>query len=118
MYIASLTASNRADWIKDISILSTDDNSGIDITSATIVVSVREPEGDNKGYQRLYGSTSDGKITFPDPADTSKFRWTFSRDAMAAMPAGDYDIGITIEIDGVTTQAATGKVYIIDGVVP
>lgn len=37
---------------------------------------------------------------------------------MAAMPAGDYDIGITIEIDGVTTQAATGKVYIIDGVVP
>lgn len=118
MYIASLTASNRADWIKDISVLSTEDNSGIDITSATIVVSVRDPEGDNRGYQRLYGSTSDGIITFPDPTDTSKFRWTFPRASMAVLPAGDYDMGITIEIDGVTTQAAAGKIYIIDGVVP
>lgn len=118
MYTGSLTASNRADWIKDISVLSTEDNSGIDITSATIVVSVRDPEGDNCGYQRLYGSTGNGVITFPDETDTSKFRWTFPRAVMAALPAGDYDLGITIEIDGVTTQLAAGKLYVIDGVVP
>lgn len=98
--------------------LSTEDNSGIDITSATIVVSVRDPEGDNKGYQRLYGTTANGIITFPDPTDTSKFRWTFPRASMATLCAGDYDIGITIEIDGVTTQASEGKLYITDGVVP
>ena len=118
MYAGSLTASNRADFIKDISVISTEDNSGIDVTSSTIVVSVREPEGDNKGYQRLSGSTTDGAITFPDPTDTSKFRITFSRNAMASIPAGDYDMGITIEINGVTTQVASGKLYVIDGVVP
>lgn len=118
MYTGSLTASNRADWIVDVSALDADTNDAIDITDATIVVTARDAESDNKGYQRLYGSTSDGIITFPDPTDTSKFRWTFPRATMAGIPAGDYDFGATITQDGVTTQIFAGKLYVVDGVVP
>jgi hypothetical protein len=111
MYLGTLQpVSNKATWVETVEVRD-DDNEPLDITSATIVVAVR-----NKKSKRveLTAETGNG-VTLP--GDTGVFQFTFSVDQMGGLCPETYDVGVTIEIDDVTTQLFIGTVAVLDGVV-
>lgn len=109
MYEGSLgKVSNREDWIQTIECV---DENGADvtITGATIELAVRK-NGDSTAT--LTADTTDG-ITISTPS----FTFTFDSTDMANLDAGQYEVGVVIEIAGVRTQLIVGTVSIVDGIV-
>jgi hypothetical protein len=107
--------SNRASWVFVGLITDLDDNP-IDISACKLVFQVsggvnRSPQG------RLTASTDNGKLTV---IDLGKFQWSFTREEMGSLCAGQFDTGLTLTNDDgtQTVQLLVGPLPIVDGVVP
>lgn len=100
--------SNRETYIQDMQVLDENDDP-IDVTGATIVFEMRE-RTDTSAV--LSADTDDG-ITI----STTTFTIRFEVDDVRDLEAGEYEVGITIEMDGDTTQLVAGSISVVDGVV-
>lgn len=109
MLIASIDASNKADWIVDITATDADSGVAIDFTGANITVVLQ----DENGNTVLTGTTGNGKVTLP-VVGTIEFHFT-SND-MATLQPASYSIGCVYNINSVTTQLFTGSVSVYDGI--
>ena len=109
MLIASIDASNKADWIVDITTTDADSGVAIDFTGASITVVLQ----DENGNTVLTGTTGNGKVTLPT-VGTIEFHFTPSD--MATLQPATYAIGCVYKINGVTTQLFTGSVAVYDGI--
>lgn len=104
--------SNRADWSQPFEIIDDDTNNSItDIAGVSMRIEVREQRSNRP---RLVASFDNGKIT---NLGNGVLEWHFSRSEMTGMCAGTYEIGVTLERDGLTTQYLIGIVPIVDGIV-
>ena len=103
--------SNRQDWIDQIEVLEEDDTL-VDLSAAVIVLSVR----DKRSKQNLLtAQTADGTILIQG---LGIFQFTFTLSQMRGLDASkQYEVGCTIQLNGVTQQFFVGNVPIIDGVV-
>lgn len=105
-------ASNRANFEQSFQFEDADNGDLIDFTGDDILVfSVN----DQLGRQVLTASTEDGGITY---ADSMTPVVSFSRATMTGLCAGEYDVGMTMERNGETTQMLVGTIQIVDGIVP
>lgn len=110
MYTGSLgTVSNDETWEQSVDVVD-DTGADVTITGATIKLGVRAKGDDSTS---LTASTDDGSITIVTP----RFTWTFAPSSMNSLDAGTYDVGLTIEISGTTTQLIIGTVAVVDGIV-
>ena len=101
--------SNRETYIQDIQAFDEDDEA-IDLTGATIVFEMRDRASN---ASKLIASTGNGKVAIV----TTTFTVTFDTTDTATLDAKDYDLGVTIEIDDITTQLFAGTISVVDGVV-
>jgi hypothetical protein len=123
MYYGNLNVvSNRADW-QEVFVL-TDEDTGdlIDISGCDITLSVAccRPSYLSDGYGFggpvgviLTGSTDTGEVTLPD---VGTFQFIFTKDRMASLCQGEYQIGIRISQDDRTVQLFAGTVKVQEGV--
>ena len=81
-----------------------DDGEAIDLTGATIVCEMREPD---EGANTALTVEIDEEIFIISLTDAQT----------RALTPGDYDIGCTIEIDDFVTQFFIGVLPVVDGVV-
>lgn len=101
--------SNRADWSDSYELV--DETTGetiTDLTGLTVKMQVRK-----NGSLYLSAETGDSHIT------TDAFGLItieFDATEMAALEQGTYDIGMTIERDGVTEQQFIGSLPVVEGV--
>lgn len=113
MYQATLSpVSNRADWLMSFEIVDDDTGEAIaDLTGISVVIEIRE----SRCYSpRLTASTDNGKIV---DAGNGIMEMLFTRDDMAGVCAGSYEIGVTVERDDFTSQYLIGTLPILDGIV-
>lgn len=104
--------SNRADWIETVELLNDDTEEVITaLAGMTAVVEVRSV---NPSYCCLRGTTEDGHISVNE---YGIIQWHFTRSEMANLTAATYEIGFTVEIDGITEQEIIGSLPVLDGVV-
>lgn len=109
MYKGSLgEVSTREDWIQAVDVVD-ENGDDVTITGATIRLAVRK-KGDTA--PSLTAEDGDG-ITISTPT----FTWSFDPDDMGGLCPGQYEVGVTIEISGETTQLIVGTVTIVDGIV-
>jgi hypothetical protein len=105
-------ASNRADFkfqVKLIDQLHTGDF--VDLDYALITVALRSiPQWE----PAINGTNLDGHVVV---LGLNVFEVRFTRQEMTQFPAGDLDMGITVEVDGATYQLFSGQVPVVDGVV-
>jgi hypothetical protein len=120
--------SNRASWIDVVEVTDLEDGSPIDLTQAQeIVVQVVSRIYDNyyrydygfgvggyTGAWQIIATLSGGKIVLIQPG---MFQFSFTRSEMNTLPGGDYDVGMTITIDDITTEIFIGQVPIREGIV-
>lgn len=113
MLMANIEAiSNREDWTDQVQIF--EDNEVVDITGATIVLAVREKTSKTN---KLLAQTGDG-VTIDDGAN-GLFSFSFPVASMRGMNASiAYEVGCTVELNGVTKQLFIGTVSVLDGIVP
>jgi hypothetical protein len=103
--------SNREDWV-NTSEVRDQDNNLVDLTTATIVVELRDK---NAKRVLLSAKTADNTITIPS---TGFFAWTFGVSQMRSLDASvAYEIGCTIQLNGITHQYFRGSVPVLDGIV-
>ncbi len=116
MYTGTLAAaSNKADWKFTISLADPDSGDVVDLTGATVKLSVREQ---NSKRTILSGSTTDGKITLSDPTNGECLVWFTPTDMAVFLCAGSFDVGITVLLSsGMTYQLIAGQLPVIDGVI-
>lgn len=113
MYIGSLpTASNRATYSQALQIYDDEDNEGVSLADATIVLEVRKPGTTSA----LLSATNDDGITVTDE-DEGQFSLSFTVTQMRTLCAMQYEVGITIEQSGETTQYFIGTLPVLDGIV-
>jgi hypothetical protein len=96
-------ASTREDYSESWQALD-DDGTAIDLTTATIVYELRDP---NTCVRTAATVT----------IDTTTFTATIPVATMRGLTPRDHDVGCTIKIDDVTTQFFIGTIPITDGVV-
>lgn len=111
MYSATFEASNRADWIFQVSAEDRDTGEEIDFTGAEICVQVRDKPAEGSG-QKLSATVGDG-ITLLSGA---VFEVYFTATQMAAICSGEYDIGGVYRLNDETHQIFSGTVTIYNGV--
>lgn len=112
MYIGSLpVASNRATYSQDFQIYDDEDDEGIDLTGARIVVEIRKP---GRASPEVSATTANGLIAV---TDEGRFELTIPVSTMRSLDQMTYECGITIEQGGETTQYFIGTLPIMDGVV-
>jgi len=101
--------SNRADWSETFELVDQDTGEVItDLSDITIKMQVR------KGCSAyLSAETGDDHITI---SAFGTITIEFDALEMAALEAGTYDIGMTIERDGVTEQQFIGSLPVVEGV--
>lgn len=106
-------ASNRADFMFQVKLTDPKTNDFIDFTGMVITVALRPAA---RGTQpMLVGSSTDGHVTI---IGLGVFEVRFTRQEMTQFPAGEIDLGITLQhTNGVTYQLFSGQVPIVDGVV-
>lgn len=105
----SFDASNKADWIIQISATDADTGDDIDFTGADIAFVVK----DENNCQVLSASTDDGAITLPS---STVLQVQFTPTQMQALCAGSYKVGCVYELNGETDQLLVGTVSIYDGI--
>ena len=128
-YVGALPeASNRATYIEAIEIIDQETGQPLDISAAQeIVFQIISPNYQNYtqfgyglgfggyiGAQMLTATLSNGKIVLVQPGT---FQVTFTRSEMNTLPAGDYQCGVTILIDNITTELIIGTLPVREGVV-
>lgn len=115
MFTGRLAAvSNRQTWIEQVSLTDEETDTAIDLTGHAIVVEVRSP---GTSQALLTASTSNGAVTFPSGESAGIFQFLFTEAQMDDLCAGRYEVGVTDEIDSVTTQLMIVTVDVLDGVV-
>lgn len=99
-------ASNRADWIETVAFVDPETDDLIDLSGATIAVTLNEMDG----CPRL---TAAAQII-----TTGVAQFIFTRDQMMTLCAGPYSVGATLERDGATVQVVIATVPVMNGLVP
>ncbi|WFR98724.1 hypothetical protein [Rhizobium tumorigenes] len=112
MYVASLQpVSNREDWFETIELIDDDTNEVIaDLNGVTAKVYVSDT---GRRSRVLSGTTEDGHIVI-DPLGV--IQWHFTADEMKNICAGTYDIGFTVQRDGIVQQELIGTLPVVDGI--
>jgi len=105
-------ASNREDWGLTVNVLD-DSGNAVDVTGATIIIGARSQLAESGDTPDLTLSTTAGTIVI----STSTFVATASVSSMRNLDPGNYDVGCTILLAGVTTQLFIGTLAVIDGIV-
>lgn len=109
MYIGTLpVASNRATYSQPFTVIDDETGTGFDLTNATIVYEIREPNGGS--------SLLTATIDLSDATD-GKFTASLTATQMRGLDAKQYDVGITVEIASDISQFFAGTQPVIDGVV-
>lgn len=113
MYDANFApVSNRADWIGTIELVNDDtDETLTDLTGLYVLLELRSR---NPPCRLLRATTEDGHITF---AADGAIQWHFTAEEMRCLPAGTYDVGLTITREDFTEQELIGSVPVVDGIV-
>ena len=111
MKTRSLPNTSNAATFSDV-IGFTDDDTGdpLDISTVDeITVRVRDP--------RCRVTMLEATLTAETVVETAdgEVRFTFTPDQMGALEPGNYEFGVTITIDGVTTQTHICPLPIVDG---
>jgi hypothetical protein len=102
--------SNREDWIDTFEVRDTN-NALVDLSAATIVLSVR----DKTSKRTLLHATVGSGITLPQ---LGQFTFSFPVDQMRQLNASvAYEVGCTIKTNSRTQQYFTGTVPVLDGIV-
>ena len=116
MYTGTLAAaSNKADWKFTISLVDPDTGDVVNLTGATVKLSVRDQ---NSRSTILSGSTIDGKITLSNPTGGECLVWFTPTDMGVFTCAGSFDVGVTVLLStGLTYQLIAGQLPVIDGVI-
>jgi hypothetical protein len=111
MYLTNIEASNRADWIVQISATDADSGAAIDFSTATdITVAVK----DESGCQKLVATLANGHVTLPT---VGMIQFHFTPSEMKTLWPATYLIGGTYTVAGETDQLFVGTVNVYDGVV-
>ena len=109
MYIGSLgTVSNRETWEQAVDVVD-ENGDDVTITGATITLAVRKRSSTSP--EKTLSSSSGITIATP------RFTFRFEESDMDDLCAGTYDVGVTILLNGDTTQLIVGTVTIVDGIV-
>jgi len=104
--------SNREDWVEQCEVRD-ENNALVDLTGAVIVMAVRDR---STKTNLLNAKTADNTIVIQGPG---LFQFTFPVSQMRGLDASKaYDIGCTIQLNGVTQQFFIGSVSVLDGIVP
>lgn len=111
MYSATFEASNKADWIFQISGVDRDTEEDIDFTDAEICVQVRDKPAEGGG-QKLSATVGDG-ITL---LSSTVIEVRFTAAQMASICSGEYDIGAVYSLNDETHQLFAGTATIYNGV--
>lgn len=107
MFIGALGAtSTRQDWSEIFQLKDSETGDLIDLTDVTIVVEFREP-----GHSRPTIS-ADVQII-----DTGTFTASLTLAQSRSLCARTYEVGITLERDGETSQQFIGTIPVLDGIV-
>jgi hypothetical protein len=121
MYTGTLDAvSNRQDWQFVREIIDDDTGDPIDLTGASIVLEIREQPDDQQlgtpSYPdaTLSATTANGKVTI---LDTGVFQVWFPLTDMQTLSPGYYDVGCTVNVNGITTQLMAAELPVVDGIV-
>ena len=99
-------ASNRADWSETVAFDDAETGELIDLTDATITVTLNEMDG----CPRL---TAAAEII-----TTGVAQFTFTRDQMLTLCPGAYSVGATLEREDKTIQVVVATVPVMNGLVP
>lgn len=103
--------SDGADWIGTLQLVNDDTGEIItDLTGVVVTLEVRE----SHCGPRLTATLDNGK--FADLGG-GVLQWRFTSTDMRTLGAGTYEIGITIERDGVIEQELIGILPILDGII-
>jgi hypothetical protein len=104
--------SNREDWTVTVAVA--DDNTGgvVDITDATITVTVR----DIKTKSEALTATNGDGVTITSGVD-GIYEWAFTAEEMSGVCPGTYEVGVICVLNGTTSQLLIGTVPILDGIV-
>lgn len=103
--------SNRAGWTLTRELVDEDTGDAIDISTASIVVEIRDPFCDTS---KLSATTSNGKVTI---TGTGTFDAVFTVDDMGTLDAYTYKVGGTLTMSGETQQLFIYDLPVLDGVV-
>jgi hypothetical protein len=104
--------SNREIWVDQVEVRDSS-NTLVDLSLATIVLSVREPKGKRI---ILTATTDDATITI---LSLGIFQWAFTLAQTRNLCVETYELGCTIDIDSATgpVQFFVGTVSVVDGIV-
>ena len=103
--------SNKAGWIFVVEVLDDDTGADVDMTGATIVLELRNPQD---GTTALSATTANGRIT----GAVGFFTSTFTALNMKVLCAKTYEIGCTVSNAGSEPQQLIiGTVPILNGIV-
>ena len=121
-------ASNRASYIECIEILDQETGEPIDLSDVQEIVFQAISDiyqnyvqfgyglgfGGYIGAQMITATLSGGKIAIIQPG---VFQVSFTRGDMNTLPGGDYNVGVTIVKDDITTEIIIGTLPVREGVV-
>lgn len=101
---------NAADWAETISLFDADTGTAWDLTGDLVELELR----DDHGCRRLYGSTSDGKLTLEAGVGVN---FVFPASEMRQLCAGSYtmNVRVTEAIGSVVAEPIIATVPIIEG---
>src|SRR5581483_3737253 len=94
--------SNRQDWVATFQVADADTDELIDLSAATIVFEVRNP---NNGASLILATSDNGKIAV---VDTGVFQLSIGRAELMPLQADTYDVGCTVAVNGETMQLIAG----------
>lgn len=126
MYLVNFARqSNASDWIDTVELRSEDDASLIDLTGWSVTMQVWPStyrgagtnggwSGWNGGTPVLEATTANGKVTVPS---TGVIQWTVRASELADLPAGTYEVGLTMTKSPDTVQILIGQLPIVNGVI-
>lgn len=103
------TATNNADWNRQIHVAYKNSDAPVDFTGAVIEIEVK----DANGCRKLEGSVADGRVTLPD---AGVIEWLFPASVMEDLCPGSYNMGAVYQLNGATVSLFTGQLVVIDGV--
>src|SRR5262245_27322170 len=113
MFIGSLpAASNRATYSQSFQLYDDENDTGVSLADATIVLDIRRP---GSASPEISCSNGDG-IAVTDEGD-GQFELTIAAGAMRNLHPLQYECGITIAQNGETTQYFIGTLPVLDGIV-
>jgi hypothetical protein len=102
--------SNFGTWIESLELTSVDDNSYIDLSTATEVTLSLTPATTLQHLDELTLKFSTGEITLPAPG---VIQWRVEEPRMAALNIGPYKVKLSIEINGDVMGLILGTVDIL-----